>query len=126
MNNGLSGVPVVASHHEGPLKKRYLKREAAILGAEGVCVPLSLQDSYYEKNRLRSQRGLRIVRNNISLQSNDTITSEPIDGPLLELLEFDLGGRRGFVEAQPMGIILLLVLGNSKLLLFMIVDITSS
>lgn len=35
MNNGLSGVPVVASHHEHPSKMTYLKREAAILGAEG-------------------------------------------------------------------------------------------
>lgn len=57
---------------------------------------------------------------------DDTITSQPVDGPLFKLLEFDLGGRRVFIEAQSMGVVLLLVLGNSELLLFMIFDVTSS
>ena len=60
------------------------------------------------------------------LQEKNTITSQPVDGPLLELLKFDLGGRGGFVETQSVGIVLLVVLGNRELPFLMIVDVPSS
>lgn len=105
---------------------RYLRREVAILEAEGLCVRVSLPGFYCERNRLQSRRELCIVKVNTSLRIKNTNTSQPVDGPLLEFLELDLGGRGGFVETESVEIILLLELGNSELPFFVIVDITSS
>lgn len=54
------------------------------------------------------------------------VTSQPIDGPLLELLKFDLGGRGFLVETQSVRVVLLLVLRDRELLFFMIVNVSSS
>ena len=59
------------------------------------------------------------------LQIKNASTSQSVDGPLLELLELDFGDGGGFVEIQSVGIGLLLVLGNSELLFFMIVNVPS-
>lgn len=47
-------------------------------------------------------------------------TSQSINGPLLKLLERDLGSGRHIVEIQTVGVVLLLVGGRGELLLFVV------
>ncbi len=52
-------------------------------------------------------------------------TSQPIDSPLLELLECDLGRGGDFVEAQAVRVVLLFICGNCELFL-LVINRTSS
>lgn len=47
-------------------------------------------------------------------------TSQSVNGPLLEFLELDLCGRRGFIEVETMSIFVVLVGGVFELLLLVI------
>ena len=49
-----------------------------------------------------------------------SITSQPIDGPLLELLESNFSCWGDFVQIEPVRVILLFVRGRSELLLFVV------
>ena len=47
-------------------------------------------------------------------------TSQPIDGPLLELLERDFSGGGGFIEVQAVRVFLLFICGDCELFLLVI------
>jgi hypothetical protein len=47
--------------------------------------------------------------------SSTKLTSQPVDGPFLEVFQADLGYRRDLIEVKPVRVVLLLVCRRCKL-----------
>lgn len=56
----------------------------------------------------------------VEVKGGSALTSQPVNGPLFELLKPDLGGWRDMVDVQSMGIVLFLVRRAGELLLLVI------
>lgn len=74
-----------------------------------ICVAVSAGLLFRKEQASISARTASHQYTYVRATANGEVTSQPIDCPLLELLQPDLSGRRKVIEIQPMRIFLLLV-----------------